>query len=204
MQRLIVLAIVVLAVAACVCKPLETLRVDLNIASHLAQRPRLLFATHDYEHIDLFALQRMTAQWFSQTGIPTAFVVADRMHNRAFCKFVHRGTCIPVQSGTVEKACALLKRGHVCMFIYRGAKGTGAYYMYRAATRSSIVRVVSSLPPRTLESGASVGAIVRDTCGKKFCLEERPFVSPSRDPQEFMRALKAALYPSSRAGGGRR
>ena len=179
--------------------PLWVLRMPCAPTSSVAPRaPTLVLCTHDYEHVDMFAMQREAQWWHAATGVPTAFVVADKLHNHAFCRFVHRGACVPVRGGTVRRALERLRTHHVVLFVYRGATGTGAFHLARAAAPHVLVarvRVAGAPGPHTLEAGRSVRDIVRRTQGRAVSVAYEPLrARPGEDAARFLRALKRQLY----------
>ena len=155
--------------------------------------PHLLLCTHDYEHVDLFCMAREARQWYARTGIKMVFVVADKLHNRAFCSTIHRKGCIVVKSHTTEKVIRMLETRHVCMFVYRQTSGKGAYYMSRGHPVMA-VRIRTNRACSTLESGHCVASSVMQTIGCTARIQYRKFNPSVSDPEEYMQFLKAELY----------
>ena len=157
--------------------------------------PHFLLCTHDYEHVDLFCMAREARRWYAQTGIKTLFVVADKLHNRAFCSTIHRGGCIIVKSRTTEKVIRMLTTHHVCMFIYRQATGRGAYYITRGIqVPALIVQIQTNRACSTLESGSCISESVVRTLGCTVRIKYRKLNPIVSHPDKYMFLLKKRLY----------
>lgn len=193
---LLVLALTALAVAT---RPLAVLRIACAPSRAVAMAaPTLVLCTHDYEHVDLFCMRREARAWRARFGVATAFVVADRLHNHAFCRLVHRGACIAVRGGTTAAVLDKLRTHHVVLFVYRGTQSTGACHMARAAARTVVARVTLAEAPGPVTHQQGYGAcdIVRKTCGSTASVAYAPLrADPRADPRAFLRALKRQLYP---------
>lgn len=194
-----VVALVVLAVVAALLRPhvVCRLRCADGVGAGPGARPTLVLCTHDYEHVDLLAMRREARRWRAATDVSTAFVVADRAHNHAFCRLLHRSACIPVRRHTTDKVRRALRTHHVVLFVYRNTVGTGAYYMARGAARVLLARVrVAGVPgPLTLDHGDAVPAILRKTAGGRVTVEYAPLPGPvGDDPRAFLHTLKLGLY----------
>ena len=191
-----------LLLVAIVCvHPLWLLRISYRGPVRLPPQmdaPTLILCTHDYEHVDLFCMEKEAKRWKRDTCLSTQFVVADRMHNHLFCDWVHRGACIAVRGGTTDRVGAALRGGyHVCMFVYRHVQSTGAYFMAQWP-RVLVARVrCPGVSPAQRERGSSVASIVRATYGRSVSveyetLERRP--DECESPTAFVAALKGQLY----------
>lgn len=194
----LVLSIVVYSVTT---RPLSLLRIratcDLDTLGHVERVPHLLLSTHRYEHVDLFCMAREAHRWKLLTGYPMTFVVANYLHNKAFCYCVHRGACIPVRGGTTEKVLDALRWSNVCMFVYRDTPGTGAYHMMRrvASDRVRLVRIEGQFEGSTRSGGADVKTIFLSSLGQSVCVRySRDVPSVDVKPKRFMIELKKKLY----------
>lgn len=196
----VAVAAVVLALATVLMRPHAVcrLRCTDGVGRGPGAQPTLVICTHDYEHVDLLCMRREARRWRALTGIPTAFVVADRVHNHAFCRLLHRDACIPVRRNTTAKVLRMLRTHHVVLFVYRGTTGTGACYMARGAPSDVLVarvRVAGVPGPLTLESGGTVPHILRKTAGGRTSVTYAPLrADPDAEPHAFLRVLKGQLY----------
>lgn len=202
MERRRTVALVVTLLACCCAvayDPLLVLGIKATMSVPALARPHFVLCSHDYEHVDLLCMAKVATRWYAASGIPTAFVVADRCHNHLFCSVIHRGACVPVRRRTTRKILRLLRTHHVCMFVYRDTTATGAYYVSRAHPATLLVRIRTPHAVRcTREAGRSIPDIVCSTLGSRVRVTTSAPPRPSSSsPTEYMRRLHARLYPQS-------
>ena len=164
--------------------------------------PTLFVCTHDYEHIDLFAMEAEIRRWRRVAGRSTVVVVAKRGHNRIFDKVLLRdGRCLFVEGDTVRRVLRALRRYNVCLFLYRDASGTGAYHMVRQHPNVVLVRITSRGPACRVSTDGVLQCVV-STMNRSYRLTysrlDRP--APSESCTDFMRRLKTTLYPHTDGG----
>lgn len=190
-------------------------------------RGRLFFATHDFEHVDLFAVLKEISEGGAsrRVGARTSIVVANMAHNRLLA-LQSRVRRIPVsflyvQGGTVRRVLRELEAGgDVYLFLYRESASTGAYHIVRGFEGAiGCVRVLSR--EAEICRGNRALPCLRATYGKRFFVRHDTssetgkhirslLASNAGEPRAFVRELKRVLYgcdecgpprPSVRTGG---
>lgn len=160
--------------------------------------PCLLICTHDFQHIDLLTVIRESRAWRRRT----ALIVADRWFNRVW-PLLGVAT-IRTGGGTVERAVRALATHHVCIFLYRDTRNTGAYRIMQAH-RGPVMHVqVRRVRPEGGElCGFSPRQCVAVTAGHLFSCRYHDVTESARAmvlhkaPADAMSAIVHELYRES-------
>jgi len=157
--------------------------------------PHFFVCTHDYEHVDLFALLKQVERLRLHSGIGSSVVVADMFHNRLFECWARGMRCIYTNGGTVCRVLQALKTTHVFMFLYRDASQTGAYHIIKSFDGPVCLMKIESHGDRCVEHDAL--RCIRATSFNRFNVRFEPFVPvirTSTPPKKFVRRLLRQLY----------
>lgn len=204
--------VIVVMLAFVLCALLAPTHVlSTRVVTHprvMNSKPHLFLATHDFEHMDMYAVMTQADVWKRVTGAATFLVVADRTHNyllemqttlrRQAVQFVF------ARRGTVATVLSLLRHSNVCMFLYRDVKATGAYHMIKGfGGPISLVRIVSDAQRCTDHEAISC---VQRTVGHSYKVEYaeccgydlRRLIANGMQPHAFVQHIKDTLYPEVR------
>ena len=179
--------------------PLATLGCNVRVLNHPDIGfcvPHFFVCTHDYEHIDMFAIRAEIERWHQLTGRYTRIVVANLIHNKMYDALLpKRGSCLFVTHGTTRKILTALSCDNVCIFLYRDSTGTGIHHVlseHRGPVR--LVKIRSSVP--TIKNHDVVYGIKRCN-GNQYTLEYAPYDARAHrqcDASAGMSRVKDALY----------
>ena len=201
-MRVSLTVFVLVTVLLIVCNP--TLALGTRIATDarsLAPRPHFFLATHDFQHIDLYAIMEQARVWKQTTGLRTSVVVADYPHNHllmAQTKLRQKEVdFVFVRPGTVSRVVDLLQTQHVCMFLYRHTARTGAFYMIRDSSPTPVVLVrIRSKTAAPCVGNAAYPCLDRTT-GHSFVVQCSPDLRSRLDvtsPDNLLATLHRNLY----------
>lgn len=184
-----------------------TVQSDVLRYRNTIQKPTLFVCTHDYEHVDMFVIAQETIKWKQLSGLETTIVVANKMHNLLYDRFVRKdANCLFVRKHTVRTVLKLLQTRHVCIFLYRHALGTGIYHMARKHANVLTVRIESNRGVRCDVAHDGVAACVYDTAFCTYDVSYNTFAAVQAvrhdvDPKvAFFHRLKHQMYAMTAKG----
>lgn len=204
-MRVSLTVLVLVTVLLIVCNPTMALGTRITTdARSLPPRPHLFLATHDFQHIDLYAIMEQARVWKQTTGLRTSVVVANYPHNHllmAQTKLRRKEVDVVfVRRGTVARVIDLLQTQHVCMFLYRSTPRTGAFYMIRDSTPTPVglVRIRSKTAAPCV--GNAAYPCLDRTTGHSFVVDCTSDVRTRLDvssPDRLLTTLQHCLYGAS-------
>ncbi len=190
----LLLALVLVCIAH---RPLYAIGCSYRVVQRtpLVAAPTFFVCTHDYQHVDLFVVQRESYRWRRETGRPTVIVVADRLHNYIYDACAPKqATCMMVRGGTTQRMLAHLHHDNVCIFLYRGVRSAGCHHVLSAFDGPCVLVRIRSAETAACAADHGHGACFVDSIGRSFEVQYRSYEHVDEPAADAMRRLHAALH----------
>lgn len=165
------------------------------------QAPTFFVCTHDFQHIDLFAIQQESFKWYKETGRKTIIVVADRLHNYIYDMVCMKAAkCMFATSNTTVKMLKYLEDGNnVCIFLYRNTTGRGVHYVLESWKGPCVlVQIKNNYTNPCKEDITRIKEAlicIANTAGRLYDIKYTNYIHKKNlDPQKSMKRIKKYLY----------
>ena len=129
-----------------------------------------------YDFRDVSAVLQRHSHIYRTTGIPTVLISHVRLPSTYL--FFGMETICTRDGNCVQRARRCLQQGkHVVIFFLRKSRSTGLYYIQQGGHHNVVLNIIDGLEIRPIPS----------------------FVPPADNPQDYMSAVRTALYPQDMA-----